>query len=243
MRGNVRISFHDSRCWPHRPRLRTVIVIPAGLSISIESGFIMRAWFWLVVGVLGLPAIGVDDQVKPVDPARGAVVITRDPLRPAKINPYQYGQFIEYLCNLVPAMWAEKLFDGSFEGLEPLQVRLSQGDRLPRAALVSQRSDQPGQARSRPHDPDQRRRVPRRSPRRRTSLHGRASRRTESRSSAGWPATSPVTSSRAGSRRRSESGCTAKGRSSPRASSNRRQRLEKVPRSARSFGQRARMRR
>ena len=42
--------------------------------------------------------------------------ITRDFLRPAKINPFQYGQFIEYLCTMVPAMWAEKLFDGSFEG-------------------------------------------------------------------------------------------------------------------------------
>jgi alpha-N-arabinofuranosidase len=29
----------------------------------------------------------------------------------------QYGQFIEYLCDLVPGMWAEKLYDGSFEGL------------------------------------------------------------------------------------------------------------------------------
>jgi hypothetical protein len=31
----------------------------------------------------------------------------------------QYGQFVEYLCDLVPAMWAEKLWDGSFEGLSP----------------------------------------------------------------------------------------------------------------------------
>ena len=41
---------------------------------------------------------------------------------PARINPYQYGQFIEYLCTMVPAMWAEKLFDGSFEGLSPYKV-------------------------------------------------------------------------------------------------------------------------
>jgi hypothetical protein len=34
----------------------------------------------------------------------------------------QYGQFIEYLCNLVPGMWAEKLYDGSFEGLSPYKV-------------------------------------------------------------------------------------------------------------------------
>ena len=45
----------------------------------------------------------------------------RDPL-PGQISPLQYGQFIEYLCNLVPSMWAEKLYDGSFEGLTPYKV-------------------------------------------------------------------------------------------------------------------------
>ena len=35
------------------------------------------------------------------------------------ITNRQCGQFIEYLCNLVPGMWAEKLSDGSFEGLTP----------------------------------------------------------------------------------------------------------------------------
>jgi alpha-N-arabinofuranosidase len=48
----------------------------------------------------------------------GAVIsISREPLCPGRINPYQYGQFVEYLGDLVPAMWAEKLYDGSFEGL------------------------------------------------------------------------------------------------------------------------------
>ncbi len=45
--------------------------------------------------------------------------VTRDFLRPGSIDPMQYGQFIEYLCTLVPGMWAEKLYDGSFEGLSP----------------------------------------------------------------------------------------------------------------------------
>ncbi len=35
------------------------------------------------------------------------------------ISPYQYGQFIEYLCDMVPGMWADMLEDGSFEGLTP----------------------------------------------------------------------------------------------------------------------------
>ena len=59
---------------------------------------------------------------EPADPVKSPIVITRDFLRPDRINPYQYGQFIEYLCTMVPAMWAEKLFDGSFEGLSPYKV-------------------------------------------------------------------------------------------------------------------------
>jgi alpha-N-arabinofuranosidase len=47
------------------------------------------------------------------------VHITREPLCGGNISPMQYGQFVEYLCDLVPAMWAEKLWDGSFEGLSP----------------------------------------------------------------------------------------------------------------------------
>jgi alpha-L-arabinofuranosidase len=60
-----------------------------------------------------------DMALEPVDPAKAPVVVTREFLTPARINPFQYGQFIEYLCTLVPGMWAEKLYDGSFEGLSP----------------------------------------------------------------------------------------------------------------------------
>ncbi len=45
--------------------------------------------------------------------------VTKDAACPGEINPMQYGQFIEYLCDLVPSMWAERLYDGSFEGLSP----------------------------------------------------------------------------------------------------------------------------
>ncbi len=54
-----------------------------------------------------------------IDPSQSPAVITRERLAVGTINPMQYGQFIEYLCNLVPGMWAEKLDDGSFEGLSP----------------------------------------------------------------------------------------------------------------------------
>lgn len=48
-----------------------------------------------------------------------SITVTREPRCPGRISPFQYGQFIEYLCDLVPGMWAEKLHDGSFEGLSP----------------------------------------------------------------------------------------------------------------------------
>jgi alpha-N-arabinofuranosidase len=54
-----------------------------------------------------------------VAPASAPLKVTREFLRPGSISPMQYGQFIEYLCDLVPSMWAEKLYDGSFEGLTP----------------------------------------------------------------------------------------------------------------------------
>jgi alpha-N-arabinofuranosidase len=57
-----------------------------------------------------------------IDPARSAIVVTRDALRPGRIAPEQYGQFVEYLCDVVPSMWADKLCDGSFEGLTPYKV-------------------------------------------------------------------------------------------------------------------------
>jgi len=59
-----------------------------------------------------------DIELEPANADRSPIRITKTPL-PGRINPMQYGQFIEYLCDLVPSMWAEKLYDGSFEGLTP----------------------------------------------------------------------------------------------------------------------------
>jgi alpha-N-arabinofuranosidase len=58
-----------------------------------------------------------DLSLAEIDPAGEPVRITRAPLYPGEISPLQYGQFLEYLCDLVPGMWAERLYDGSFEGL------------------------------------------------------------------------------------------------------------------------------
>jgi alpha-N-arabinofuranosidase len=63
-----------------------------------------------------------DLSLEKVDVTKAPIKVTRTPLVDAEISPYQYGQFIEYLCDLVPSMWAEKLRDGSFEGLSPYKV-------------------------------------------------------------------------------------------------------------------------
>ncbi|HWE39291.1 MAG TPA: alpha-L-arabinofuranosidase C-terminal domain-containing protein [Isosphaeraceae bacterium] len=63
-----------------------------------------------------------DLAIEPIDPAKATVVVTREPLRTGRIEQGQYGQFVEYLCDLVPSMWADTLCDGSFEGLTPYKV-------------------------------------------------------------------------------------------------------------------------
>jgi alpha-N-arabinofuranosidase len=71
-----------------------------------------------------LPAIGVllatacvafadEPQAPPT------LKITNERICPGTISPYQYGQFIEYLCALTPSMYSEKLCDNSFEGVPP----------------------------------------------------------------------------------------------------------------------------
>lgn len=62
-----------------------------------------------------------DLKLETVDLRQFPVKATREPVCPGRISPLQYGQFAEYLCNLIPGMWAEKLYDGSFEGLSPYQ--------------------------------------------------------------------------------------------------------------------------
>jgi alpha-L-arabinofuranosidase len=80
----------------------------------------MRWRFALAISLLGIGAgAGPIVPLEPIEPGKAPIVVTREFLTPARINPFQYGQFIEYLCTLVPGMWAEKLYDGSFEGLSP----------------------------------------------------------------------------------------------------------------------------
>jgi alpha-N-arabinofuranosidase len=60
-----------------------------------------------------------------------ALVVTRERVCRGEISPFQCGQFIEYLCALTPSMFAEKVCDGSFEGVPPYGVAFrSQTDRV-----------------------------------------------------------------------------------------------------------------
>lgn len=64
-----------------------------------------------------------DLRLAEIAPADAPVRVTREGAGAGEIQPGQYGQFIEYLCTLVPGMWAEKLYDGSFEGLSPYKFQ------------------------------------------------------------------------------------------------------------------------
>lgn len=64
-----------------------------------------------------------DLQLAEVDPAAMPLKISREPLCQDRLDHNQYGQFVEYLCDLIPSLWAEKLHDGSFEGLTPYKVQ------------------------------------------------------------------------------------------------------------------------
>ena len=70
-------------------------------------------------------------SVHEMDAVVSKLTLTSEPNCRAKISPYQYGQFIEYLCGLTPSMFAEQVFDGSFEGVPPYRVEFRQDtDRL-----------------------------------------------------------------------------------------------------------------
>ena len=49
--------------------------------------------------------------------APAMIAITGDALYPETISPLIYGDFIEFLNDLVPGMWAEKVQDRSFAGM------------------------------------------------------------------------------------------------------------------------------
>ncbi len=64
------------------------------------------------------------DQItlEEINPGMSNIIITNEPLQKRTISPFQYGQFIEYLCALTPSMFAEKIFNGGFEGVPEYKV-------------------------------------------------------------------------------------------------------------------------
>jgi alpha-N-arabinofuranosidase len=56
-------------------------------------------------------------KLQEIDGEVTTLTVTSQPICPATISPYQYGQFIEYLCGLTLSIFAEQVFDGSFEGV------------------------------------------------------------------------------------------------------------------------------
>ncbi len=66
--------------------------------------------------------------IVPAEPSAGhgadmsTIIVTHEPINEGMISPFQYGQFIEYLCGLTPSMFAEKVFDGGFEGVPEYKV-------------------------------------------------------------------------------------------------------------------------
>lgn len=75
------------------------------------------------------------DQItlQEVEAAVSTLTILNERLCPGTISPYQCGQFIEYLCALTPSMFAEKVFDGSFEGVPEYRVAFrKETDRIER---------------------------------------------------------------------------------------------------------------
>lgn len=60
-----------------------------------------------------------DIALEEIDATVSTLTITRQPLCPGTISPFQYGQFIEYLCGLTLSMSAEQVHDASFEGVPP----------------------------------------------------------------------------------------------------------------------------
>src|SRR6476646_5182447 len=51
------------------------------------------------------------------------ITVSSEPLFDTPLSPLIYGDFIEFLNDLIPGMWAERLQDRSFEGvLQPNYV-------------------------------------------------------------------------------------------------------------------------
>lgn len=82
-----------------------------------DDGLTRIAIFFVGYGK-GTGAAWFDElTLEEIEVRASTLTVTRVPLCPGTISPYQSGQFIEYLCGLTLSMYSEKVFDGSFEGV------------------------------------------------------------------------------------------------------------------------------
>lgn len=71
----------------------------------------------LALLALGLPAVAADGNREVANVP--TITVHAEALREAPISPLIYGEFIEFLNDMIPGMWADKLQDRSFAGLTP----------------------------------------------------------------------------------------------------------------------------
>jgi alpha-N-arabinofuranosidase len=74
----------------------------------------------VLIGVIVLGAMLA--SIANVYSATPTLKITTEKVCEGTISPFQYGQFIEYLCGLTPSIFDEEVFDGSFEGVPEYKV-------------------------------------------------------------------------------------------------------------------------
>jgi len=78
----------------------------------------VRIALFLVGYGAGSGTVWFDDiRLEQVCSMKASINVKRDFITDAEIHPYQYGQFMEPLFNLLPSMWSQRLYNMSFEGL------------------------------------------------------------------------------------------------------------------------------
>lgn len=82
-----------------------------------RQGRVRIALFFVGYGK-GTGTVWFDDiRLERVRSMKASINVQSDFISDAQIHPFQYGQFMEPLFNLLPSMWTQKLYNTSFEGV------------------------------------------------------------------------------------------------------------------------------
>ena len=109
------------------PKLTILVIFCTGASCHAPKSMVASVTMTLPPLIicslaLGTTPLAAETQVQPAPSSSQTIKILDKFLCTETISPLQYGQFVEYLCTLIPSMWAERLYDGSFEGLSPYKM-------------------------------------------------------------------------------------------------------------------------